>query len=127
MNLWMGSLDVLKKFDVGIVSPAYKVFRFNKAYMIPEFGEYFMKTPYMIWLYNTNSEQGASVVRKNLDLNALLNTKVSIPTLPEQQAIAKILTQADKEIQLLQQKLDLMKQEKKAIMQLLLTGIVRVK
>lgn len=127
MNLWMGSLDVLKGYDIGIVSPAYKVFSFNKKYMIPEFGDYFMKTSYMIWVYNSSSEQGASIVRKNLDLHMLLNTKVSIPDIPEQQAIARILKQADKEIQLLQQKLDLVKQEKKAIMQLLLTGIVRVK
>ena len=30
MNLWMGSLDVLTNFDVGIVSPAYKIFQFNE-------------------------------------------------------------------------------------------------
>lgn len=126
MNLWMGSLDVLKKYDVGIVSPAYKIFEFDKQYMIPEFGEYFMKSDYMIWTYGMNSEQGASVVRRNLDMDGLLNTLVRVPDIEEQMAISQILSQADKEIELLQKQSEQIKLEKKAMMQLLLTGIVRV-
>lgn len=126
MNLWMGSLDVLKEYDVGIVSPAYKVFEFNPKYMLTQFGNFFMKTEHMIWIYNINSEQGASVVRKNLDLEGLLNYIVAIPDIQEQRAIAKFLETADREIELLEKKLELIKQEKKAMMQLLLTGIVRV-
>lgn len=126
MNLWMGSLDVLKKYDVGIVSPAYKIFEFDKQYMIPEFGEYFMKSDYMIWTYGMNSEQGASIVRRNLDIDGLLNTLVRVPVIEEQMEIFQILSQADKEIELLQQRLESIKLEKKAMMQLLLTGIVRV-
>jgi type I restriction enzyme S subunit len=44
----------------------------------------------------------------------------------EQQKIAAVLSAADKEIDLLQQKLDALKQEKKALMQQLLTGKRRV-
>lgn len=126
MNLWMGSLDVLEKYDIGIVSPAYKVFEFKKDKMLPEFGKYFMKSSYMIWLYNVNSEQGASVVRRNLDINSLMNTEVIIPDIAEQIKISKVLKCADKEIDLLNKKLLLVKKEKQAMMQLLLTGIVRV-
>lgn len=126
MNLWMGSLDVLEKYDIGIVSPAYKVFKILEEKMIPEFGKYFMKSSYMIWLYNINSEQGASVVRKNLDLKSLLKTTVKIPDIKEQIAISKIMKTAEREIELLENKLELIKQEKKAMMQLLLTGIARV-
>lgn len=49
-----------------------------------------------------------------------------IPSLEEQIAIANILSTQDKEIELLQQDLEQEKQKKKALMQLLLTGIVRV-
>lgn len=49
-----------------------------------------------------------------------------LPIVKEQQAIADILSQADKEIELLQKDLEEEKQKKKALMQLLLTGIVRV-
>lgn len=47
---------------------------------------------------------------------------VKIPALEEQQKIATILSTADQEIIALQQKLDALKQEKKALMQQLLTG-----
>ena len=50
-----------------------------------------------------------------------------LPTLNEQQKIASILSTADKEIELLQQKHDFLVQEKKALMQQLLTGKRRVK
>lgn len=45
----------------------------------------------------------------------------------EQKAIAEILTTADKELKLLQEELEEEKRKKKVLMQLLLTGIVRVK
>ena len=45
----------------------------------------------------------------------------------EQSAIAQVLSTADREISLLRQGIEQEKQKKKALMQLLLTGIVRVK
>ena len=126
MNLWMGSLDVLEDYEVGIISPAYKVFSFNTQLMNIKFGRQFMRSESMIWQYKVNSKQGASIVRRNLDLKALLSTKVSIPGLDEQQAIATVLMAADREIELLQQDIEYEKKKKKALMHLLLTGIVRV-
>ena len=55
-----------------------------------------------------------------------LKFEILLPPIEEQKAIAKILSNADKEIKLLQKELDQEKQKKKALMQLLLTGIVRV-
>ena len=49
-----------------------------------------------------------------------------IPTLPEQQKIATVLTNADKEIELFEQQLADLQQEKKALMQVLLMGKKRV-
>ena len=49
-----------------------------------------------------------------------------VPKVQEQETIAYILTTADKEIFLLEQELEALKQQKKGLMQLLLTGIVRV-
>ena len=51
---------------------------------------------------------------------------IDVHCLEEQTAIAEILCTADHEIDLLQQELEQEKQKKKALMQLLLTGIVRV-
>lgn len=51
---------------------------------------------------------------------------IPTPCMDEQQAIAAILTTADREIELLRQNLEQERQKKKALMQLLLTGIVRM-
>lgn len=53
--------------------------------------------------------------------------KVNLPEIKEQQKIAFVLSNADKEIKLLEQQLADLKQEKKALMQQLLTGKRRVK
>ena len=45
----------------------------------------------------------------------------------EQQKIAEILNKSDKEIQLLNSKLEKLKEQKKGLMQKLLTGQIRVK
>lgn len=53
--------------------------------------------------------------------------KVTIPeSRSEQDKITKVLSAADSEIQLLQNELEIWQQKKKALMQLLLTGLVRV-
>lgn len=53
--------------------------------------------------------------------------KLRVPKIKEQQKIASVLTAADKEIELLEAKLAHLKEEKKALMQQLLTGKRRVK
>ena len=53
--------------------------------------------------------------------------KVRIPDIKEQAAIAEVLSAADREIELLRQDIEQEKQKKKSLMQLLLTGIVRVR
>lgn len=127
MNLWMGSLDVLTTHDIGIVSPAYKVFEFIEQNINPLFGKYFMLSDYMIRIYKLNSEQGASIVRRNLDMDGLLSSIVSVPPVEEQLEISKVLQSADDELTLLNSELEALKQQKKGLMQLLLTGKIRVK
>ena len=81
----------------------------------------------MMRIYKLNSEQGASVVRRNLDIKGLLSYKVNIAEIASQREIAAILDTLTKEVELLQQEIELLKEQKKGLMQLLLTGIVRVK
>ena len=63
---------------------------------------------------------------EGIDRKTILNMKVRIPPLKQQQTIADILTAADQEIDLLNQELEQQEKKKKSLMQLLLTGIVRV-
>ena len=62
-----------------------------------------------------------------LALARIRGFKVPLPNLEEQQKIATVLTNADKEIELLEQQLADLQQEKKALMQVLLTGKKRVR
>ena len=63
---------------------------------------------------------------RNLSLNTIRNTPILLPTLPEQQAIAQILSDMDTEIEALKQKRDKYKANKQGMMQELLTGKTRL-
>ena len=125
MNLWMGSLDFFKE-KIGIVSPAYKIFDINKEEAKVDFLKIFLKTPHMLNIYKNNSEQGASIVRRNLDLKSLLTTFVQVPDYEEQTAIAQILTTADQEIEALEKKKTLIEAQKKFLLNNLVTGKIRL-
>jgi len=60
-------------------------------------------------------------------ISIFANLVIGLPSLLEQQKIASVLSNADKEIELLEQQLADLKKEKKALMQQLLTGKRRVK
>ena len=62
-----------------------------------------------------------------LSKNAFESMKFRVPTIDEQQKTASVLSNVDKEIKLFKQQLAYLKQEKKALMQQLLTGKKRVK
>ncbi|MGF1763793.1 restriction endonuclease subunit S [Aliivibrio kagoshimensis] len=62
----------------------------------------------------------------NLSIKVLEDFEILVPPYLEQQKIASVLTVADKEIEVLETKLSHFKQEKKALMQQLLTGKRRV-
>ena len=59
-------------------------------------------------------------------ISKFVNIPVKFPSLEEQTAIAEVLSTADKEIELLKKDIEQEKLKKKSLMQLLLTGIIRV-
>ena len=62
----------------------------------------------------------------SLNASTIGSVDIFAPEFPEQTAIAEVLSAADREIDLLRQDIEQEKQKKKALMQLLLTGIVRI-
>ncbi len=68
--------------------------------------------------------QGSAI--KGIPAREFKEYELVFPSYREQTAIAEILSAADREIELLQRELEQEKQKKKALMQLMLTGIVRV-
>ena len=81
-------------------------------------------TPQMLSQYRSLAA-GSTV--NNLNKELVGNTVVTIPSITEQRVLGDSLEQLDNLITLHQRKLDEMKKQKKALMQLLLTGIVRVR
>ncbi len=125
LNFWMGSVDIhLKDYPV-IVSPAYKTYYINKNYNIL-FLKNFIKSNQFLKVLIGSSVTGASIVRRNFNTETFENWPLSIPKLKEQEKIASVLSNATQEIKLLEKKLEYLKQEKKALMQQLLTGKRRV-
>ena len=71
--------------------------------------------------------EGTLVERMAVKIEPFLATKIPFPaSRQEQQKIADVLSCCDQEIETLQSQLDSLKQEKKALMQTLLTGKRRV-
>lgn len=65
--------------------------------------------------------------QENISIKDISNAKLFIPTsIEEQKAIAEILMKADEEISLLNKQLELYTEQKKGLMQQLLTGKIRV-
>lgn len=127
LNFWMGSIDVLSQYEVGMVSPAYKVFEIHNPEISSEFMKAFVRSEIMIQCLLGSSVVGASIVRRNLDRETLEEWSFKMPSLKEQTAIAQVLQAADKEISLLKTKTDKLREKKKGLMQQLLTGKIRVK
>jgi type I restriction enzyme S subunit len=71
---------------------------------------------------------GVHIEKMTFNFKLFLKEKILVPvSIEEQQKIAAVLSTADQEISSLQKKLDALRQEKKALMQQLLTGKRRVK
>ena len=115
-NLWMGNINFNDKYEAGIVSPSYKIFSVNDG-IVHEFMKFMIKTQYMMNEYVLSSEQGASIVRRNLDMELFNKIKVKIPTIPEQKKITDFLIASDDQIDQVAQKLERLKEQKKGLMQ----------
>jgi type I restriction enzyme S subunit len=126
MLLWDASISFLKNFDRGVISPAYFTFKFNFEKGIKEYFEFFLDSHYMREHYKSIS-RGTNVRRKKAPHVDFLSIKIIVPSIDEQQKIASALGAADEEIRLLRQQLDAVKNQKKGLMQKLLTGQIRVK
>ena len=96
--------------DFKTIVPVYASYLFR--------GDDFRKKMYKI-------SQGST--RFNISKTEVLNMRITIPSTDEQTAIASVLANADKEIEVARKKLARLQEEKKGLMQVLLTGKRRVK
>lgn len=122
-----GAIKRLTRYDAGIVSPLYICFRVNSEQVSIDFLEQYFEAGLLNREIHAYAQEGArNHGLLNIAVEDFFNSKVYLPPMEEQLKIAKILKTADREIELLQASIEQEKQKKKALMQLLLTGIVRV-
>lgn len=108
----------------GIVSPAYTILK-EIVPISKVFYKVYFKTETFINRLNTiiyGIRDG-----KQISFNDFATLKIPYPSIEEQTAIASVLQCADDELQLLKKKLDQLKEQKKGLMQVLLTGKKRLK
>lgn len=77
--------------------------------------------------YNLIKKVLMGAVQPSIKVPHLLKFVLSVPSKEEQEKIAKVISIFDKEIYLLQKEVNVLKLQKKALMQQLLTGKIRVK
>jgi len=120
-----GSLGYQEILEEALISPMYTVFKTDST-INDSFFYKLLKSHNMVSKYQARME-GSIDRRGGLRWNAFSIIKIKLPSFEEQTAIAQVLQAADKEIQLLKAKVDKLKEEKKGLMQVLLTGKKRLK
>lgn len=112
-------------FGDAIFSPIYVTFEVEENICKEYIANYLMRWDFINAV--RKYEEGTVYERMAVKPEDFLKFEIFLPQIEEQTAIAEVLSAADREIELLQQDIEQEKQKKKALMQLLLTGIVRVK
>ena len=119
----VGSIALLKDFDIGILSPMYVVFE-CKHLLSAEYLNHWLKSYFFMGVLE---DYLSGSVRKSLNFKDMEQISIFLPPLKEQQKIAEVLSSCDAEIQNLKDLCALLKKQKHALMQRLLCGKVRVK
>ena len=122
MRMWQGrsALSALE----GIVSPAYTLVTPRESVNV-KFMAMLIQQSRVVYDFWTHS-QGLVSDTLNCKYPDFCQVKVHIPTREEQTAIASVLVQADKEIELAKEKLNNLQSQKRGLMQQLLTGKKRI-
>ncbi len=120
-----GSIGYQSNYENGLISPMYTVFVTNKEKINDTFLYAVLKSHHLIYLYKSMME-GSINRRGGLRWDSFSTIKIDLPSLEEQNAIATVLINADKEIELANKKLASLQSQKRGLMQQLLTGKKRI-
>jgi len=124
---WEGAIAMVEKDgDFAHVSHRFPTYKFDTKLVVPEFFRYLMHTPRFFYDLGGVSPGGAGRNRVMSKRN-FLKIKVKVPSVKEQKRIGDTLMTLDRELNLLEAKLEKLENEKQGLMQKLLTGEVRVK
>ncbi|GAA3627863.1 restriction endonuclease subunit S [Flavivirga jejuensis] len=124
---WEHAIAKTTEAEVGMIAshrfPLYK----PKADILDlDYLLYYFKTARGKHLLGLASPGGAGR-NKTLGQTEFAKLKIPVPSLQEQKRIVSVLSESDKEIELLKQNITTLTEQKKGLMQKLLTGEIRVK
>ena len=125
----MGAIKRLKEADKAVVTTLYICFSIadSKRLDINFFEQFCESGGLNRGLMKVANEGGRAHGLLNVTPTDFFSLVMLLPTLPEQKAIAEVLTAADDEIATHRKKLDALRLQKRGLMQQLLTGKTRVK
>ena len=133
-SLREGDLLTIQTGEVGITTIVPKklegsnchaliITRFKQEIIFPKFYSYYFNSSFY---RNQLKEIETGTTMKHINVRDMAILQVLIPPLPEQKAIAQILTKMDEEIEALEKKRDKYKKIKQGMMSVLLTGRIRL-
>ena len=96
-NLWMGNITYNDKFDNGLVSPSYRIYKVKEEYNAFYISRILMSYR-ALSLYKNISEQGASIVRRNLNVDAFNELCFPIPNIKKQDEVGLFLSKLHQEL-----------------------------
>ena len=124
---WEGAIAfVPEAHDGNLVSHRFPTYRLKESVVDPEFMRYVVVQPRFRFNLVLISPGGAGRNRV-MSKRDFLGIEVAVPCLEEQKKIGRMLKLADEEMVLLSHQLDALREQKKGLMQQLLTGKIRVK
>lgn len=124
---WEGAIAIVPEEHSGnLVSHRFPTYTLNENEVDAYFLRYVVTQPRFIFTLRLISPGGAGRNRV-MSKRDFLNIQLSVPCMEEQRKIGKMLKLVDEEIALLSTQLDALWEQKKGLMQKLLTGKLRVK
>jgi restriction endonuclease S subunit len=120
IHLDEGSIDLLDKFDCGLISPMYTVFEPDSKKVDLNYLRYQMKSGRFIQMYACLG-QGSINRRKSISFNTLGTITIPLPPITEQQKITVILSSVDEAIASTQAVIDQTRKVKQGLLQQLFT------
>ena len=123
---WEQAIAIVRPTDDGaLASHRFPTYTFIDGKGQTDFFRFFILQPRMKFMLELISPGGAGRNRV-MSKSDFIKLEFQLPDFNEQAAIAQVLQAADKEIQLLKAKTDKLREQKKGLMQQLLTGKIRV-
>ena len=123
----LGAIKRLEKYDKGVLSTLYICFRFNENQNTEYMKQYFETSKWHKEVSAIAVEGARNHGLLNISVNDFFNINISIPSVEEQKKIGDFFSKLDRKIELEEQKLAKLKEQRKGYMQKIFSQELRFK